>query len=256
MNPLGIIRRVKVIWQTIRAALWRVRLSLSILIGVVVIGTLIFWGTGAQPNWLKALFYTLNLITLQASPSDAPDEVGLQLASLAVLIGGVGAIAGGAANVVDYIRDPQERQLALAHTYKNHIVVCGVGRVGYRVINELLQAHESVTAINRSVDEEWLPDLQRNHVPVIIGDARRTQTLIDAGVMDAKCIVACTSDDLTNLDIALDARELNKHIRVIIRMFDIKLGENVKKHFGFDEVISVSALAAPVIAQAAQQKKP
>lgn len=254
MNPLGIIRRLKVISQTVRAALWRVRLSLALLVTVVIIGTLVFWWSGAQSNWQRALFYTLNLITLQASPGDAPDELGLQLASLAVLIGGVGAIAGGAANVVDYIRDPQERQLALAHTYKNHVVVCGVGRVGYRVINELLQAHESVTAINRSVDEDWLTDLRRNNVPVIIGDARRTQTLIDAGVSDAKCIVACTSDDLTNLDIALDARELNKNIRVVIRMFDVKLGENVKKHFDFDEVISVSALAAPVIAKAARGK--
>jgi hypothetical protein len=246
------MRRVKAIWQTVLAAMWRTRLPLTLLIGVVTLGTFIFWVTGAQANWLKALFYTLNLITLQASPSDAPDDLGLQVASLAVLIGGVSAIAGGAANVVDYIRDPQERQLALAHTYKNHVVVCGVGRVGYRVINELLAAHVAVVAVNRTPDEEWLPHLQRNNIPVIIGDARRTQTLVDAGVPYAKSIVACTSDDLTNLDIALDARELNKNIRVVLRMFDEKLGANVKKNFNFDEVISVSAIAAPIISKAAQ----
>ncbi|MFN7210803.1 MAG: NAD-binding protein, partial [Aggregatilineales bacterium] len=61
-------------------------------------------------------------------------------------------------------------------------VVCGIGRVGYRVISELLDFGETVVGINQRTDEEWLDHLQRVGVPVIIGDARRKQTLIEAGV--------------------------------------------------------------------------
>ncbi|PJF46173.1 MAG: hypothetical protein CUN48_15145, partial [Candidatus Thermofonsia Clade 3 bacterium] len=87
------------------------------------------------------------------------------------------------------------------------------------------------------------------------GDARRKQTLIEAGVERASAIVACTSDELTNLDIGLDARELNPNIKVVLRMFDAKLAQNVSKGFNIKTVFSVSALAAPAFAAAATRTR-
>ena len=244
-------------WQlqaTIRivaAALRKVRWALLTLSVVLIGGTLLFWLTGAYASPLRAFLYALNLVTLQAGPGDLPEPWLFQLASGAILLGGVIALAGGAARVVQLISDPREREVAIASTFRDHIIMCGIGRVGYRVVNELLAFGEAVVGVNQREDEEWLEQLRRSGVALIIGDARRKQTLIEAGVERASAIVACTSDELTNHDIALDARELSPGIKVVLRMFDAKLAQNVSKGFNIKTVFSVSALAAPAFAAAA-----
>lgn len=246
-----LIAGARVVW----AALKKVRWALLMLVVVVAGGTLLFWLNGAYPNPLLALIYVLNLITLQAAPADFPQQSGWQIVSGTLMLGGVIALAGGAARVIQLIGDRKEQQLALASTFSDHIIVCGIGRVGYRVIQELIGFGEPVVGVNQNENEEWLPVLPKAGVPVIIGDAQRKQTLIDAGIERASAIVVCTSNELTNLDIALDARELKPGIKVVLRMFDAKLAQNVSKAFNIQTVFSVSALAAPAFAAAATKAR-
>ncbi len=253
--PLPRSWRIRATARVVAAALYKTRGPLLVLATVLLGGTLLFWLTETYTGPLRALLYVLNLITLQAGPDDLPEPLLLQLASGAILLGGLAALASGAARVIQLISDPREQQVAIASTFRNHIIVCGIGRVGYRVINELLDFGEVVVGVNQRADEEWLNHLQRVGVPLIIGDARRKQTLIEAGVEHASAIVACTSDELTNLDIALDARELNPGIKVVLRMFDAKLAQNVSKGFNIKTVFSVSALAAPAFAAAATRTR-
>jgi Trk K+ transport system NAD-binding subunit len=241
--------------RTVRAAIRRVRLPLAVLLLVMTAGTLTFWLSAQQPSPGRAFLYTLNLVTLQTGPDVLPLQPGLQLAAFGVMLGGVLAVAGGAANLIAYIRDPRQQQMALASTFSNHIIVCGVGRVGYRVISELSELGDAVVAINRTESEEWVDVMRRAGVPVIIGDARQRNTLIDAGVERASALVSCTSDDLTNLDVALDAREINPEIKIVLRMFDQKLAEKIARGFNIKTTFSVSALAAPALAAAATRTK-
>lgn len=251
----GSVRRLQAGLRVLGVALWKVRWPLFVLVAALLGGTLLFWLNGTYANPLQSLFYVLNLITLQAGPEDLPRPAELQLISGVIVVAGVVSLAGGAASVIQLMGDPKERQLALASTFSGHIVVCGIGRVGYRVINELLEMGEPIVGVNQSENEEWLGALQKAGVPVIIGDARRKQTLIDAGVERAAAIIACTSDELTNLDVALDARELNPNVKVVLRMFDAKLAQNVSKGFNIQTVFSVSALAAPAFAAAATRAR-
>ena len=88
-----------------------------------------------------------------------------------------------------------------------------------------------------------------------MGDARKQDLLEKARVADASAIVVCTEHDLTNLDIALEARELNPEIKVVMRMFDGSLAERVRRGFSIHTAFSTSALAAPVFAAAATRAK-
>ena len=88
-------------------------------------------------------------------------------------------------------------------------------------------------------------------MPVIIGDARQREVLRKAGVERASAVVCCTQDELANLDIALDAREMHPNIKVVLRMFDETLASKVEKGFGIHTAFSMSALAAPAFAAAA-----
>ena len=57
-------------------------------------------------------------------------------------------------------------------------------------------------------------------------------------------IVPCADDDLANLDIALEARRLKPGIKVVLRLFDERLAENVEHGFDIHTAFSCSALPA------------
>jgi Trk K+ transport system NAD-binding subunit len=110
-----------------------------------------------------------------------------------------------------------------------------------------------VIGIELNADGRFVEQAQALGIPVLIADARRPETLTKAGVTRADVIIPATENELTNLDIALDARELNPEIKVVMRMFDPDLARRIQKGFGIHTAYSVSALAAPVFAAAAMR---
>jgi len=90
-------------------------------------------------------------------------------------------------------------------------IVCGAGRFGSRVIEQLQKHQLHVTVVD--VHEERLP-LYEN---AVLGRGTEAHTLEQAGVADAQGIVAATGDDIDNLSIIMTARNLNPHLFVIAR---------------------------------------
>jgi Trk K+ transport system NAD-binding subunit len=133
------------------------------------------------------------------------------------------------------------------------VIICGIGKVGYRVALELLKYGREVVAVEMDEKCHFAEKAMALGIPVIFADARRQENLIKAGVELADAIIPCTNDELGNLDIALDARELNPGLKVVMRMFDAELAARVEKGFGIHTAYSVSALAAPTIATAAMR---
>jgi Trk K+ transport system NAD-binding subunit len=129
--------------------------------------------------------------------------------------------------------------------------VCGVGKVGYRVILELLKFEKEIIAIEENPEGRFVEKIQELELPILLADARRSETLIKAGVDKADAIIPCTNDELTNLDIALDAREINPDILVVLRMFDHDLAKRIEKGFDIHYAFSTSAVSAPIFATAA-----
>jgi voltage-gated potassium channel len=168
---------------------------------------------------------------------------------------GVILLSAGAANLgvklFNRSARGQDWEAALASTYSDHVIVCGLGKLGYRVTLQLLEFGQSVVAIERETNKYFIPLARERDVPVIIGDARQREVLRKAGVERASAVVCCTQDELANLDIALDARELHPDIKVVLRMFDETLASKVEKGFGIHTAFSMSALSAPAFAAAA-----
>jgi Trk K+ transport system NAD-binding subunit len=131
-----------------------------------------------------------------------------------------------------------------------HVVVAGLGNLGYRVMEDLLRSGIPAVAIERDVDGEFVAALRRQR-PAVIGDARLPDTLVRAGLPGATCLVAATGDDAANLAISLAARELNPDLRTIVRLFDADLAQKVRGTLGFAAVMSASLLAAPAFVGAA-----
>ncbi|HLL03840.1 MAG TPA: NAD-binding protein [Myxococcaceae bacterium] len=138
----------------------------------------------------------------------------------------------------------------VAETLKGHVIVCGAGRVGYRVVDQLRSMGKDVVAVEKREDGPFVGVLRDEHVPLLIDDIRSPQCLPRTNVKAACAIVCATDDDLANLNIALDARRLNPSIRVVIRLFDDDLVAKVRDTFKA-EALSSSSLAAPAMALAA-----
>jgi Trk K+ transport system NAD-binding subunit len=135
-----------------------------------------------------------------------------------------------------------------ASTYRDHVVVCGLGHVGYRILLELLEQGASVVAIEKNAEGRFVADAKATGTPVLIRDMKEDQALIDAGVEHARIMIVASDDDLANVEVALDSRRLNPQIRVVLRMFDQRIADKFKAAGLIDEAFSTAALAAPIVA--------
>jgi voltage-gated potassium channel len=135
-----------------------------------------------------------------------------------------------------------EREIA---SLREHYIICGAGRVGHSVANEL--ARKPCPFVIVESDEKSATDLDPRWL-ALVGDAASEKTLRDAGIDRAAGLVAATTTDATNIYIVLTARGLNSSIKIIARATE----ERAEKHLktaGADIVISPYAAAGHRIAQ-------
>ena len=203
----------------------------------------------------ESMFLMLAMIFLQANTA-FPDEWFRQLFFFIMPVAGLAMLARGADfGVLLFNRRLRGEawQVAVASTFSNHVVLIGLGHLGYRVVRELHQLGDDVVVVERDAEADLVAAVEALNIPIIKGDATKEETLRDAGIPRANAIIVCTSNDSMNLQIALKARLLNSKARVLVRVFDQDFAEEIQHHFGIDQAFSASALAAPAIAGAANE---
>ncbi len=233
------------------------RYSLLLFLILTLVGTVILrfaYDADRPLGWGEALDTTVKLMFFETT-HEYPRAWPAQIVFFLWPLLGVVLIVNGVVRFGTAFFNRQERreawEVAVASTHRNHIVVCGLGKVGYRVILHLLGMQYEVVGVEKNPEARFLPLIRQKKVPVIVGNARQRDILEKAGVRVASAIVAVTEDDLTNLSIGLEARLLNPNIQVVLRMFDQDLADRVREGFGFQAAFSTSALAAPALAVAA-----
>ncbi len=135
----------------------------------------------------------------------------------------------------------------IAESMRGHIIVCGAGRVGFRIANQLTALGKEVVVIEKNEGAPFATQLQDLNVPVLIDDARNPRALMRLNVKHAQAIVCCTDDDLGNINVGLDARKANPEIRIVMRLFDEDLAARVRENFRA-EAHSTSVLAGQTMA--------
>src|SRR5690348_1763128 len=86
------------------------------------------------------------------------------------------------------------------------VVLCGLGRVGWRVLESLRAAGQVVAVVDTHPPAD---DPRLAGLTVVTGDCRRPESLERAGVKDARGVLIVTSDDLVNVSAALLVRRMN-----------------------------------------------
>lgn len=140
--------------------------------------------------------------------------------------------------------------MAVASTFNRHLVLIGLGHLGFRVMQTLVETGQEVVVIEQDPKANLAGEARRLGVPVIQDDGRRLEALEGAGTAKARGILLCTQNDVLNLQIAFMAQRLNPDIEVVVRIFDDQFAADVAQKFGF-RALSATGLAAPAFASAA-----
>ena len=140
--------------------------------------------------------------------------------------------------------------MAVASVMNQHIVLVGLGHLGYRVAQKLHEMGENVVAVEVKLGTHTTSAARDMGIPIIQADAREAGSLESANIKEARTIILASQNDSMNLQIALKARSLNPNIQVVIRIFDEDFARALQDQFGFI-ALSATEMAAPVFAAAA-----
>lgn len=122
---------------------------------------------------------------------------------------------------------------------KNHYILCGFGRVGAAVCEELMKRNQKVIIIEKN--EERLEDLEENENVILLNaNATEDKTLKKVNIDKSLGVIVATGSDVDNLFIVLTTRELYNDAWIVSRA---SKKESIKrlKHAGANKVISPEA---------------
>lgn len=218
-----------------------------ILIFVLVIGTVGYWFIGQKEySFIDTLYMTIITISTigYGEIVDLTGNAFGRIFTVFVAISGIGVLAYSISNITALVVEGEvtksfrrKRMEKLARNSSDHYIVCGIGDFGIHIINELRATKRPhvLIELNKNVIERnseiWHDEI------FIAGDAADSDTLMQAGIMNARGLFAVTDDDNLNLVISLTAKQLNPHIRVVAQCKEIKNSEKIKTA-GADSVVS------------------
>ena len=220
--------------------------------GLLLLTGVVIFHVGLEISWIESVnFVIATMTTVGYGDFNLKDDgPALKIFGSLMMLAGAAAIFGIITDLLLSSR-LQEFLTPRRRHMRNHVVLCGLGNIGFRVLEHLRKLGETVIIVEKHEDGNFVKQAKAMKVPVVIGDIRFSSVLEDVNIVEAKCLIAATDDDLANLDAALTARAARDDIRVVLRMFDQELAKKVRDGFGIETAFSTSALAAPAFAMAA-----
>jgi voltage-gated potassium channel len=201
-------------------------------------------------SWGDSLYMTIITLTAVGYEEVFPLSSGGRAFTGFVLAAGITGLGLWFAFLTSFIVELDLRQVLWRRRtlkeitkMKNHVIVCGAGRTGSQVVEELLAAGESFVVVERDrakVEQihELLPDIL-----LVEGDATVDHFLEEAGIQEARGLIACLSADTENLFVCLTARDLRPDLEIVARAYE---EETVPKLYraGANHVVSPNASGA------------
>jgi Trk K+ transport system NAD-binding subunit len=243
-------------WCFARTVISTLKYRILILVLVLAAGSALF--RHLQPELglspLQATYSAWSLL-FGEPPQEFPQSPVLAAMFFILPVLGLTVVLEGMIELALMLRDRRRNERdwcrAMCKAMEDHVVLIGLGRLGYRTFLLLRKLGVQVVVIERDEKNQFLEDVRRDGSPLLIGDARRESILQEANIAHARSLVLATTNDLANLEIALDARKFAPKVRVVLRMFDQNMADKVAEGFDIRPAMSQSAISAPAFATAA-----
>jgi Trk K+ transport system NAD-binding subunit len=234
----------------------RLLLLATVFLLVMILGsTLTYMSSVLQTSWVDALYFSVGIIT-----GAGGNDIGLAQASnslkfftVMIMLVGAAIIGLSYALLNDFVLGTRfdHVQEATWIPQRRHFIVCGLGGIGVQIVQHLVGYGHEVVVIEQDPDCRFLSTARSLKVPVVRGDARLPATLQAANFPCAQALIAVTSNDTANLEIALNAKGLNPKVGVVVRYQDSHFAQMAQRVFEFEAVLSPAELVAPAFAAAA-----
>ncbi|MEO0407360.1 MAG: NAD-binding protein [Cyanobacteria bacterium P01_A01_bin.135] len=230
-------------------------LALVVLGLTILVATVTYISVHLNLAVVDALYFSVGMITGAGGNERVAEQADpvIKVFTVAMMLFGTGVIGVCYALLNDLVLGTRfQKVLNIGRMpQSHHYIVCGLGGVGMQVVTELLENGQDVVVLEPDADNRFLPIAQSLKVPVIRGDAGLGATLQEARVEQAAALLALTSDDMANLEIALSAKACAPKLPVIVRTQDSEFAALSQQVFDFDAILSPTELAAPSFAAAA-----
>ena len=120
---------------------------------------------------------------------------------------------------------------------ENHFIVCGIGRVGSNVANELSVTGRPYVIVD--INQHKIDEYRERHPDALYahGDGSEDEILVRTGVGRAAGVFAITGEDSKNLVVTLSAKQLNPRARVVARCHEVNYIEKIRM-VGADAIVS------------------
>lgn len=231
----------------------RLKFSFFFFIAVVSLGTVGYKIIGGPDYSLGDCFY-MTIITLSTvgygEVIDLVHHPGGRVFTVFLIITGMGALLYLVSTVTAFVVEGEllnifwrRKMDKMISKMQGHYIVCGVGRVGYHIIQELNETKRDAVALDMEMNHienirQSFPD-----IPALLGDGLDDDLLREAGIERAAGMMVSTGHDKDNMVITMSARQLNPSLRIVARCNDMRNMEKLRKA-GADSVVSSNFIGA------------
>jgi voltage-gated potassium channel len=223
----------------------RLRVAVAMVLVVFVAGTIGYSLFGL--DLVDAIYMTVITITTVGYRELLGEDLssGEKWFTMAIIVTGVSTVLYTFTLGVQVVVEGQLREFVgrrrmdrKISEMRDHVIVCGWGRVGKAVAHDLSRAGKTVVVVD--VNQERVRELD---VPTIVGDATLDSTLRSAGIEHASALVAALEGDAENLFVTLSSRAINAELFIVARA---RQEESVPKleRAGADRVVNPQELGA------------
>jgi len=225
----------------------RLKIVLMILAAVIVFGTV---GYSIIERWplldsLYMTFITLSTVGFREVYTLSP--AGKMFTILLILVGVLG-VAYTVRVIAQLVLEGEIKRLFGRRKMQkglkelvNHYIVCGFGRVGRRIAQELYARKVSFVVVDNDLPR--IEQAEKDGFLFVQGDSTVDQTLIDAGIERAKALITAVANEADGVFIALSARQLNPGLFITARA-ESDEGKKKLLRAGANKVISPYKIGA------------
>jgi voltage-gated potassium channel len=200
-------------------------LLITLVIGSVGFMLLEHW------DFLDSIYMTIITITTTGFEEVHPLGQSGRIFTIILLIMGIGSIAYTGGRAAQLLIENQiirrKRMSKKLEVLKDHYIVCGYGRMGRYICEELSTAKVGFIVVDN--ESEKIDRLIDMNYLYLNGDATSDEVLTMAGVMRAKGLVAVLSSDAENVFTTLSAKVLNPNLYVVARAIEEETESKLKK---------------------------
>ena len=147
------------------------------------------------------------------------------------------------------VSTPPQASPVILRPRSGHFVINGADGLAFRLADQLTRRYAGDVVVLMTKEQHRVArdfaELPR--VEVVVVERVDEKALLEAGVTEASALALTNQDDVANIHIGLQARDVAPNVKLVIRMYNTRLGQAIESLFTDCKVLSDSEIASPAL---------